>query len=68
MKNFSIRYAMLASILAEAPRGGAAVTEETWSEFSPGDLMKIGDESASRKNPTVSNTAAAVIVVSVVDV
>lgn len=36
--------------------------------FSLGDLMKVGVESASRKSQTVSNTAAAVFVISASDI
>jgi hypothetical protein len=68
MNVFSIGCAMLASILAAAPHAGASVTEETWSEFSPGDLMKVGVEPASRISQAVSNPAASVFVVSADDV
>jgi len=68
MKNFSIRCAMLASILAAPPHAGASVTEETWPELSPVDPMKVGVESASRKKQAVSNTPASVFVIPAADV
>jgi hypothetical protein len=68
MNKFAIRCVMLVSILAAASHAGASVTEETWPELSPGDLMKVGVESASRNIQAVSNTATAVFVVSAADV
>jgi hypothetical protein len=68
MNIFSMRCAMLAGILAAAPKACASATEVDWPEPGPGDLMKVGDESALRQSRIVSNTAAAVFVVSAADV
>ena len=68
MTNFSIRCALLAALLAAAPHASASETEENWPELSLGDLMKVGVESASRKSQAVSNTAAAVFVISAADI
>jgi len=59
---------MLAAMLSVAPHARASGSEETWPELSLGDLMKVGVESASRKNQSVSNTAAAVFVISAADI
>jgi iron complex outermembrane receptor protein len=69
MHKFSIRCAILAGMLVAASHAGAATADEqAWPELSLGDLMKVGVESASRKSQSVSNTAAAVFVISAADI
>ncbi|MFZ2163482.1 MAG: TonB-dependent receptor plug domain-containing protein [Sideroxyarcus sp.] len=69
MNNSSTRCAILAAMLATAFQAGAsAPEEESWPELSLGDLMKVGVETASRKNQSVSNTAAAIFVISAADI
>ncbi len=69
MKKVSMYGAALAGMLAATSHASTPVTdEETWPELSLGDLMKVGVESASRKNQSVSNTAAAVFVISAADI
>jgi iron complex outermembrane receptor protein len=60
---------LLFGLLAAATHASASLTEEeAWPELSLGDLMKVGVESASRKSQSVSNTAAAVFVISASDI
>lgn len=69
MKNISLRGALLLGMLLTMPPASAAGTnEEKWPELSLGDLMKVGVETASRKNQSISNTAAAVFVISALDI
>jgi iron complex outermembrane receptor protein len=68
MNNIPIRGTVLACILAAATNACASDTEEMWPELSLGDLMKVGVESASRKSQAVSNTAAAIFVISAADI
>lgn len=68
MNKSLIRGAILAGIVAAAPQVRAAGAEESWPELSLGDLMKVGVESASRKSQSVSNTAAAVFIISAADI
>ncbi|MBI5007894.1 MAG: TonB-dependent receptor [Nitrosomonadales bacterium] len=69
MKKDSLYIAILAGMLtATAYASTPGVDEETWPELSLGDLMKVGVESASRKSQAVSNTAAAVFVISASDI
>lgn len=70
MKKKSISCAVLTSVLAAATYSSAATTtdEQSWPELSLGDLMKVGIESASRKNQSISNTAAAAFVISSADI
>ncbi|MBI5890007.1 MAG: TonB-dependent receptor [Nitrosomonadales bacterium] len=68
MKKFSIRCALLASLLATSITPPVAAEEQTWPELSLGDLMKVGIESAARKSQSLSNTAAAVFVISASDI
>ncbi len=69
MNDFSIRCTIIASMLAVTSHSSAANNDEqAWPELSLGDLMKVGIESASRKNQAVSNTAAAVFVISSADI
>lgn len=68
MDNYSTRCAILACMLAAVPHAVASAAEETWPELSLGDLMKVGVESASRKSQSVSNTAAAIFVISAADI
>ena len=69
MSNISIRSTLLLGMLLGASHTSASATdEENWPELSLGDLMKVGVESASRKNQAVSNTAAAVFVISAADI
>jgi iron complex outermembrane receptor protein len=69
MNKFSIRYILLASILATTSLSRTVSAEEpAWPELNLGDLMKVGIESASRKKQSVSDTAAAVFVISAADI
>ena len=69
MHKFSTRCAFLAGMLVASSYASAAtVDEQAWPELSLGDLMKVGVESASRKSQSVSNTAAAVFVISAADI
>lgn len=69
MSNISMRGTLLLGMLLTAGHAAATVTdEEKWQELSLGDLMKVGVESASRKKQAVSNTAAAVFVISASDI
>ena len=69
MKNISLRGTLLLGMLLTMPHASAAGTnEEKWPELSLGDLMKVGVETASRKNQSISNTAAAVFVISASDI
>lgn len=69
MSNKSISIAILSSLLtAFACSGAAAADEEAWPELNLGDLMKVGVESASRKSQSISNTSAAVFVISASDI
>jgi iron complex outermembrane receptor protein len=69
MHKFSTRCAFLAGMLvATSLASAASVDEQAWPELSLGDLMKVGVESASRKSQSVSNTAAAVFVISAADI
>jgi iron complex outermembrane recepter protein len=69
MHNISLRGALLLGMILGASHNCAAVSdEENWPELSLGDLMKVGVESASRKSQSVSNTAAAIFVISAADI
>ncbi len=69
MSKSSIRYIVLASMFAAISLArNVAAEEPAWPELSLGDLMKVGIESASRKKQSVSNTAAAVFVISSADI
>lgn len=69
MKNISLRGTLLLGMLLTMPHASAAGTdEEKWPELSLGDLMKVGVETAARKNQSISNTAAAVFVISASDI
>lgn len=69
MKRISIHRSILLCLLAATSHASASATdEEHWPELSLGDLMKVGVESASRKSQAVSNTAAAVFVISASDI
>ncbi|MBU0622909.1 MAG: TonB-dependent receptor [Gammaproteobacteria bacterium] len=69
MRTFTIRAAALIALLAAATQTAAATAEEeSWPELSLGDLMKVGIETAARKSQSVSNTAAAVFVISASDI
>lgn len=69
MRNKPISIGILCSLLtAVACNGAAAADEEAWPELNLGDLMKVGVESASRKSQSVSNTSAAVFVISASDI
>ncbi|MDP2324278.1 MAG: TonB-dependent receptor, partial [Gammaproteobacteria bacterium] len=69
MRTVTIRTAALIALLAAATQSVAVTAEEeNWPELSLGDLMKVGIESASRKSQSVSNTAAAVFVISASDI
>lgn len=60
---------VLSGMLAATAHAATSITEEeAWPELSLGDLMKVGVESAARKNQSVSNTAAAVFVISASDI
>lgn len=60
---------MLLCMLLASPHANASGTgEANWPELSLGDLMKVGIETASRKSQSVSNTAAAVFVISASDI
>ncbi|MFH0935213.1 MAG: TonB-dependent receptor, partial [Pseudomonadota bacterium] len=69
MRTVTIRTAALIALLATATQSvPVTAQEENWPELSLGDLMKVGIESASRKSQSVSNTAAAVFVISASDI
>jgi len=69
MKTNALQCTILIALLATTSHVQAAVTnEDAWPELSLGDLMKVGVESASRKKQSVSNTAAAVFVISASDI
>jgi len=69
MNNLALRSLLLLGALLPASHAVASATdEERWPELSLGDLMKVGIESASRKNQSLSNTAAAVFVISAADI
>jgi iron complex outermembrane receptor protein len=69
MKTVTIRTATLIALLAAATQSvPVTAEEENWPELNLGDLMKVGVESASRKSQSVSNTAAAVFVISASDI
>jgi iron complex outermembrane receptor protein len=69
MSNISLRGALLLGMILGASHNCAsAADEENWPELSLGDLMKVGVESASRKSQSVSNTAAAIFVISAADI
>ena len=69
MKNISLRGILLLGMLLTMPHASATGTdEEKLPELSLGDLMKVGVETASRKSQSVSNTAAAVFVISASDI
>ncbi|MBI4809225.1 MAG: TonB-dependent receptor [Nitrosomonadales bacterium] len=69
MRNNPLSIAVLSSLLAAASYTVTSFAdEETWPELNLGDLMKVGVESASRKSQAVSNTAAAVFVISASDI
>ncbi|MDO8990380.1 MAG: TonB-dependent receptor [Sideroxyarcus sp.] len=59
---------MFSMLAATAHASTSIAEEEAWPELSLGDLMKVGVESASRKSQSVSNTAAAVFVISASDI
>jgi len=63
------RYAMVSAIVLVAFTTFAfGADDDAWPELSLGDLMKVGIETASRKNQSVSNTAAAAFVISAADI
>ncbi len=69
MNSISLPGALLfGMILGSSYNCAASTDEENWPELSLGDLMKVGVESASRKSQSVSNTAAAVFVISASDI
>jgi iron complex outermembrane recepter protein len=69
VKEFPIHSSILLCLLAATSCASAsAADEEHWPELSLGDLMKVGVESASRISQAVSDTAAAVFVISAADI
>lgn len=62
------RKLLLGTLAATSCASAYAIDEDAWPELSLGDLMKVGVESASRKSQAVSNTAAAVFVISAADI
>jgi iron complex outermembrane receptor protein len=69
MKEFTLCGPAMAGILLAASCVGTSYAEEEqWPDLSLGDLMKVGVETASRKSQSVSNTAAAVFVISASDI
>jgi iron complex outermembrane receptor protein len=69
MSNKPVSIAILSNLLAVAIYSGPLrAEEESWPELNLGDLMKVGVESAARKSQSVSNTAAAVFVISASDI
>jgi iron complex outermembrane receptor protein len=55
-------------LLAAACVIPACASDEDWPELNLGDLMKVGIETAARKHQSVSNTAAAIFVISAADI
>lgn len=69
MSNKAFSKAICCSLLAAALYPVHTLAEEeNWPELNLGDLMKVGVESAARKSQSVSNTAAAVFVISASDI
>lgn len=69
MNRNPVSTAILGGMLAAMTYSGMSFAqEEAWPELNLGDLMKVGVESAARKNQSVSNTAAAVFVISASDI
>lgn len=66
--NSLCRTLLLGTLAATSCASAYAIEEDAWPELSLGDLMKVGVESASRKSQAVSNTAAAVFVISAADI